>query len=82
MSVVSPIPTQNDLAISPELAILAALRVAIELTTETLQAVHPVDKPIRDRDALSAATIVYLAETLRLAVVDYEQRTAGLHASP
>jgi hypothetical protein len=45
MSCVSPIPTQNDLAISPELAILAALRVSIELAAETLRVVHPVDQP-------------------------------------
>jgi len=84
MSVVSPIPTLNDLAISPELAILAALRVSIELATDTLRLIHPVDEPLRhgcDADVHSAATVVYLAQALRLAVVDYEQRTAGLHSS-
>jgi len=83
MSVVSPIPTETDLAISPELAILAALRISIELAAETLRAVHPVDeRPLhcRDPDILCAATIVHLAEALRLAIVDYEQRTAGLHS--
>lgn len=82
MSVVSPIPTQDDLAISPELAILAALRVSTELAAETLRVVHPIDEPIshcRDGDVHSAATIVYLAQALRLAIVDYEQRMAGLH---
>ena len=85
MTLVSPIPTQTDLAISPELAILAALRIAIELAAETLRVVHPVDDRslhCRDGDTLSAATIVYLAEALRLAIVDYEQRMAGLHNSP
>jgi hypothetical protein len=85
MTCVSPIPTQTDLAISPELAILAALRVSIELAAETLRVVHPVDEHslhCRDGDVLSAATIVYLAEALRLAIVDYEQRVAGLHESP
>ena len=84
MSVVSPIPTETDLAVSPELAILAVLRVSIELAAEALRVVHPVDeRPLhsRDADVLSAATIVYLAEALRLAVVDYEQRMAGLHDS-
>jgi hypothetical protein len=84
MSVVSPIPTETDLAISPELAILAALRISIELAGETLRAVHPVDeRPLhcRDADILCAATIVHLAEALRLAIVDYEQRMAGLRES-
>jgi hypothetical protein len=85
VSVVSPIPTESDLAVSPELAILAALRIAIELAGETLRVVHPVAERslhCRDDDALSAATIVYLAEALRLAIVDYEQRMAGFHGSP
>ena len=85
MSLVSRIPTQTDIAISPELAILAALRVSIELTGETLRVLHPVDDGnllFRDRDLFSAAAILYLAEALRLAIVDYEQRMAGLHQSP
>ena len=84
MSVVSLIPTETDLAISPELAILAAVRVSVELAAESLRAVHPVDeRPLhcRDADILCAATIVHLAEALRLAIVDYEQRAAGLHRS-
>ena len=84
MSCERPLPTQADLAISPELAILAALRVSIELAAETLRVVHPVDEPMllhRDGDALSAAMIVSLAAALRLAIVDYEQRMAGLHDS-
>lgn len=86
MICVSPIPSQADLAVSPELAILAALRVSIELAAETLRVVHPVDEPIllhrHDGDVLSAAMIVSLAAALRLAIVDYEQRMAGLHDSP
>jgi hypothetical protein len=84
MSCVSPIPTQTDLAVSPELAILAALRVAIELAAETLRVVHPVDDRrlhCRDGDALTAATIVYLAEALRTVIIDYERRVSSLHES-
>jgi hypothetical protein len=84
MSSVSHIPTQTDIAISPELAILAALRVSIQLAAETLRVVHPVDAPslrCPDADVLSAATIVYLAEALRLAIVDYERRMSALHDS-
>jgi hypothetical protein len=82
MSVVSRIPTETDIAVSPELAILAALRVSIELAGETLRVVHPVDDRallFSDGDLVSAAAILYLAEALRLAIVDYEQRMAGLH---
>jgi hypothetical protein len=77
-----PIPTRHDLAVSPELAILAALRVSIELAAETLRVAYPLGQPRLypgDGDLLSAATIVCLADALRLAVVDYEQRMAGLH---
>jgi hypothetical protein len=77
----TPLPTQQDLTISPELAILAALRVSLQLVSDTLRIVQPVDHPpdYRDPDVLSAATIIHLAEALRIAVVDYEQRMAGLH---
>ncbi|HET6582524.1 MAG TPA: hypothetical protein VFG69_03735 [Nannocystaceae bacterium] len=83
MNCASPIPTERDLAVSPELAILAALRVSIEIATETLRAVHPIDELVRhqrcDGDLLNAALIIHAAEALRLAIVDYEQRMAGLH---
>jgi hypothetical protein len=84
MSLTAPLPTENDLAISPELAILATLRVAIQLAAETLRVAHPInDAALRchDGDTLSAAIIVSLAEALRLAIVDYEQRMAGLHSA-
>ena len=75
-----PLPTQEDLTISPELAILAALRVSLELAAETLRVVHPVDQPIHadDLDVFTAATIVHLAEALRHVVANYERRMAGL----
>ena len=79
MSVVSPIPAEDDVGTSPKFAILAALRIAIELASETLRAVYLVDAPSIHRradDVRRAASIVYLAEHLRLAVVEYEQRIA------
>jgi hypothetical protein len=82
MSCVSRIPSHDDLAVSPELAILAVLRVSIELATDALRVVHPVDERDlhgRDADVHSAATVVHLAEALRLAIIDYEQLMAGLH---
>jgi hypothetical protein len=77
-------PTQTDLAVSPELAILTALRVSSEIAADTLRTLIPIDESVRhcrDSDALSAATIVYLAEALRLAILDYEQRMSGANES-
>lgn len=86
MSCASPMPTENDLAVWPEFAILAALRVSIVLAVQTLRVVHPVDEPTllpgRDGDTISARNIVRLAERLRRAIVRYERRTAGLHDQP
>jgi hypothetical protein len=71
------LPSQNDLAIAPELGVLAALRVALQLTTDTLGVVHPLDELPTDPEQLAAHAVVFLAEALRVAVLDYEALTAG-----
>lgn len=70
------LPNQWDLAVSPELGILAAVRVTLELAADTLRVVHPLDEPPSDREEEAASTVFFLAELLRLAILDYEHLTA------
>jgi hypothetical protein len=76
-------PTPDELAVLPELAILAALQQLLELTTLTLAAVHPdvvVDRsrlrPLDLRAALAdqinelAACLAKAATCYRVAAID------------
>lgn len=76
------LPTQNDLAVSPELAILAALRVSLHLAIDVLQVVYPLNELPTDHEHRAAHQVVLLADVLRVAVHDYEQLMAGLHDRP
>jgi hypothetical protein len=70
------LPSQTDLAVAPELGILAALRVTLHLVADTLHVVHPLSEPPRDPEAHAAHTILLFVEALRLALHDYERLAA------
>jgi hypothetical protein len=63
-----PRPTSNQLALAPELGLLAALEAVLDLTVRTLEAAWP--EPRGDDDYLSSR-ITQLAEELREALLDY-----------
>ena len=70
-------PTPHELAVFPELALLAALQQLLGLTTLTLAAIHPADvvapsrlRPLDLRAAL-ADQIIELAACLTKAVTCY-----------
>jgi hypothetical protein len=71
------LPTQSDLAISPELGILAALRVTLQLAADTLHIVHPLGEPPCDPEEHAAHTVLLFVEALRLALRDYERLADG-----
>jgi hypothetical protein len=65
-----PRPTSNQLALAPELGLLAALEAVLDLTVRTLEAAWPEPRGDDDGDYLSSR-ITQLAEELREALLDY-----------
>jgi hypothetical protein len=61
-------PTHCDLSSDPELAVLAALDLLLELSVAALHAVHPdlgLDEPEPHRLTVHAGTIIEAAHRLR-----------------
>lgn len=63
-------PTSNQIALAPELALLAALDAVLDLTRQTLDAAWPEPRST-DADESLAAEISRLAEELREAILAY-----------
>ena len=65
-----PRPTPDQLALAPELGMLAALEAVLDLTVRTLEAAWPEPRGDEDDESL-ASRIGLLAEELREAILDY-----------
>ena len=63
-------PTPDQIALAPELGLLAALEAVLDLTVRTLEAAWPEPRGDEDDESL-ASRIGLLAEELREAILDY-----------
>ena len=66
----TPRPTPDQIALAPELGLLAALEAVLELTVCTLEAAWPEPRSA-DLDESLASRIGVLADELREAIVAY-----------
>jgi hypothetical protein len=77
----APPPTPNEIALAPELALLAALEVVLDLTQLTLEAAWPEPRA-DDEEEYLAARITQLADELREAIIDYRLCAGAGRSSP
>jgi hypothetical protein len=63
-------PTPDQIALAPELGLLAALEAVLDLTVRTLEAAWPEPRSADDDESL-ASHISQLADELRQAIVAY-----------
>ena len=73
-------PTPDQIALAPELGILAALEAILDLTVRTLEAAWPEPRGNQDDESL-ASRIGLLAEELREAILDYRAILVDADAS-
>jgi len=73
-------PTPDQIALAPELGLLAALEAVLDLTVRTLEAAWPEPRGDEDDESL-ASRIGLLAEELREAILDYRAILADADGS-
>jgi hypothetical protein len=69
-------PTPDQIALAPELGILAALEAVLDLSVRTLEAAWPEPRSADDDESL-ASRITQLADELREAIVAYRDLVLG-----
>jgi len=69
-------PTPDQIALAPELGLLAALEAVLDLSVRTLEAAWPEPRSA-DEDESLASRITQLADELREALVAYRDLVIG-----